>query len=888
MKTNPYPKSRQRLALAAALILASLLSILTQTQGAQSQPNPNSPKLELETSCLRAVFSAPAHGALVSLVDKQTGRELIAQQARPRLFELEFSDAHKPAAPHLTLSSWDAASVELVKSAGSQPSAIRFSFPGHSPAPVQARLLLSADPADPMLRCRIEVTVPEPLVLEKVRFPMVTLRPQPAGAAPDAVLLGATKGGVYPRPSAAPVGTSLSAGQPGNMAAQFGCWYNDQVGLFTAACDSRGYRKTLNVTRGADGLTASWFLPAFERRAFVQDFDFVLTTFHGADPATPPDWRDAADLYKAWALQQPWCARTLVQRADLPAWLKEGPAMVRFSRDWLRTPESVETWLKTYWKNNFPQGTPLVIAYWGWEKVETWITPDYFPVYPSDEAFRHLAEVGRTLGGHTFLWPSGYHYTLTFDKRPDGTFAWDDRKRFDAEARPHAVITREGKLYQREASWLRGGATTCMCPGDPWTIDWFNRIATGLAERGAELVQVDQVVGGNFPPCYAEGHGHAPGPGGLWATEVFRRQLQSMLEACRKIQPGAVVCFEEPNELFIQQAGIQDYRDWEVLKQAGAEPASVFNYLYHEFLPTFQSNPRRGDRLMAAWCLANGQIPHMVPEKTTGPGPLLVGGDFETPGANAPAGWDHVPGYQGRVFSGETARDEAEHREGRASLRLANRGADEIAQASQNIAVDKNFAPGRTCQLSAWIKTRDLKKPNGILLGAFGPGMRSLGSWRIAMLATASDWTRGQVRFTLPAGAALLRIMINLQGPGTVWVDEMKLEEVRADGSLAEVPRPTQPSDHDFMAGWVRLFHGEGRPYLLLGRFLHPPRLECAAQQYAGRSLPAILHNAFAAPDGSQAVILVNATDAPQTGRLTWQGQTRETKLAPWEARLVR
>jgi hypothetical protein len=50
---------------------------------------------------------------------------------------------------------------------------------------------------------------------------------------------------------------------------------------------------------------------------------------------------------------------------------------------------------------------------------------------------------------------------------------------------------------------------------------------------------------------------------------------------------------------------------------------------------------------------------------------------------------------------------------------------------------------------------------------------------------------------------------------------------------------------------------------------------------------PAILHNAFRAPDGDAAVLLVNISKEPQTGRLTWGGAETELTLAPWEIRLV-
>ena len=51
--------------------------------------------------------------------------------------------------------------------------------------------------------------------------------------------------------------------------------------------------------------------------------------------------------------------------------------------------------------------------------------------------------------------------------------------------------------------------------------------------------------------------------------------------------------------------------------------------------------------------------------------------------------------------------------------------------------------------------------------------------------------------------------------------------------------------------------------------------------------LPTILHNAFRAPDGSEAVIAVNVTDAPQTGTLRWGGRQIAVELAPWKARLI-
>ncbi len=108
------------------------------------------------------------------------------------------------------------------------------------------------------------------------------------------------------------------------------------------------------------------------------------------------------------------------------------------------------------------------------------------------------------------------------------------------------------------------------------------------------MIQVDQVVGANWPACYADWHGHPKGRG-RWMTEVFTEQLIGMRDAMRKIEPDAVVCIEEPNEWFNHLMGVQDYRNCETAR----EWASVFNYIYHEHSPPFQSNLRRGNRVDA-------------------------------------------------------------------------------------------------------------------------------------------------------------------------------------------------------------------------------------------------------------------------------------------------
>ena len=85
------------------------------------------------------------------------------------------------------------------------------------------------------------------------------------------------------------------------------------------------------------------------------------------------------------------------------------------------------------------------------------------------------------------------------------------------------------------------------------------------------------------------------------------------------------------------------------------------------------------------------------------------------------------------------------------------------------------------------------------------------------------------------------------------------------------------------MRRWVELYHGEGRPWLEFGSMLHPPKLTCEQISYRDRTMPAVLHNAFRASDGRDAVVLANATREPQTARLQWKGRELRLQLKPGE-----
>ena len=455
-------------------------------------------------------------------------------------------------------------------------------------------------------RWRISVNIREGWALERTEYPVLPVAPSglPGG---DSLLVGSNKGGIV-RDAAARLkeGDGISFLSPGALASQFACLWNDNALFYFVAEDPNGDSKWISVRRTAEGFVFSSTRNGWETIGDTSSYD-VVTASLARRGALPCDWHDAADLYRDWAERQEWCAAKYLDREDVPAWMKDAPVFSRLLRYQIEKPEVVKSALEEF-RRDFP-GAPLVVSLWGWEKTAPWVAPDYFPCHPDDDTFARLVGILHEKGAHAFPWPSGYNWTLSYGKGEDGSFAFADRETFRRRARAHAVSRRYGGAFARSPKWLRGGETAVLCGGDKWTRSFFNReVVAHLAAKGCEMLQVDQVVGGAFPACWSRAHGHPPGEG-RWKKDSFAQQLVSLRDTMRKNGvERPVIGFEEPCELFNGLVSIQDYRDCETEN----EIASVFNYIYHEYLPVFQSNlGGSGDvsRLRLLHCAVDGQMP---------------------------------------------------------------------------------------------------------------------------------------------------------------------------------------------------------------------------------------------------------------------------------------
>ena len=562
--------------------------------------------IEVSSSTLTAEYSSERHG-IVSLRGADGTEFAAGADGTTSLFTAALT-REDDYTNTTFVTAWNATRTEVSETNG----ALRIVFSGFPVGLV--RVVCDISPGGGDLAWRIGFETRTGWLVHDLAYPRLSLtKAIGADGADDAIVMGNAKGGIRRNPSARAAGMEIVSGcQPGDLVAQFGCFYDAEAMLYTAANDVNGEAKRLVFERPPaprEGIVMAWSWQLFAGGRRKRPFETHLAALRRTGDAL--SWHDAADRYRGWAERNaPWCAKKISDRDDLPHWMKDAPVFARLpDRSWFAKPGKTRRWLKRWYPMVCPEGAPLILAMWGWEKVCAWIGPDYFPCVPDDGTFAELVKDCRAAGAHCYPWPSGYHWTITFGPATNGVWRWDGRDLFASrDVAAHATVRRNGELHHSKLSWLEGGEAANLCYGDPWTLEWWNReVCLPLAKLGCELIQVDQVVGGFCPTCYSKKHGHAPGEG-AWRWQMFERQLRTMRETMRTVEKDAVISVEEPQELFVGIVGLCDYRDCEAVAD---DWAGVYNYLYHEYAPVFQSNFRRENRHWQAYQAAEGQMPFL-------------------------------------------------------------------------------------------------------------------------------------------------------------------------------------------------------------------------------------------------------------------------------------
>jgi hypothetical protein len=180
-------------------------------------------------------------------------------------------------------------------------------------------------------------------------------------------------------------------------------------------------------------------------------------------------------------------------------------------------------------------------------------------------------------------------------------------------------------------------------------------------------------------------------------------------------------------------------------------------------------------------------MPPGLAEKALAP-IALVNPGFESAKAGssvAAEGWAGI--HHASNVSYTFTLDDKIFRSGTRSLRIDNTGPEVVGIISQAISALPHR--GKTLRFSGWIRTHDTKgnpfgAGAGLMLQAMAYGSpQAFAHMRENAINGTTDWTRYQLKLTVPQDAQLIEVGMMLFGPGAAWLDDAALDVVEPDAA---------------------------------------------------------------------------------------------------------
>ena len=558
----------------------------------------------LQNDYLRVEFDEK--GSLVRFVDRLCGRNYIAsvRDMEAPLFRLvcvEAKDDGDILPGEFYLTSLLADSVDITTEAGKMR--LRFTNIDNKPINVVCHVDLEKD--RPFSRWRIEVENGTHHAIRAVEYPMVLGVFQLGESAhDDRILIPKHDGHLVGNPKlrAWEADEELKDHQryfypgegkqvPGGASAQLLAYYDPDGGLYIATHDGDGHPKQLGPVwrKNAHGdvfdLTPVHWKPEIVGEGYRSPYDTVIGCFQG-------DWQAAADIYKEWAVQQSWCARTIAERSDIPDWVKQGAFFFNFRLRYQKDNEEflskvadfVELWGREL-------NIPMVAMMCGWEKIGEWTGPDYFPPYGGDERFQAMCEDLKSRGIYPFPFGLSGLKLIIRNKinasgvQPELATDYNAWKQFEEKYRPHAAVKPGGEVILNSTVDSWDGLHAYACVNTEQAREQLYDASMKLAKHyGAQVVQADQLFNGGSTECYHRSHGHPPGRG-RWQVEALREIYQDIRREGKEHESNFVLSQEWQSELYLQDMDIYHTRNYD--QPRGLMGVPLFAYLYHEYQPSY-------------------------------------------------------------------------------------------------------------------------------------------------------------------------------------------------------------------------------------------------------------------------------------------------------------
>ncbi len=371
---------------------------------------------------------------------------------------------------------------------------------------------------------------------------------------------------------------------PGMCTMQFMSLYNKISGLYLSTYDTEGYTKNFMPIRRFEGLdlTIEHIINENEikKGTITLPYDTVIGTFEG-------DWRSAADVYKEWAINQPMCAKRLDQRSDIAEWYKKAPTFITYrvrgkaDFDVPTTPntdyyphDKVPSIMKKYSEKI---GSPITVVCMHWEKNSPWFGPDYFPPFGGEESFKNAFRLIHQQNNYLCMYVQPiWHYRSKCNN-------YQDFENFKKEGINCVAIDRNGQpyLHMRDES---DAATYCMGSNKAKKILKENILK--CIDLGADMVQIDSILGFQATECYSNKHDHPSGLGKWMFDHISELLLEIKKEGVQKNEQFVLSTEGAPCEVYIPFIdGYDSRRIWFPMAEEQSVP--LFIYVYHPYILGF-------------------------------------------------------------------------------------------------------------------------------------------------------------------------------------------------------------------------------------------------------------------------------------------------------------
>lgn len=346
-----------------------------------------------------------------------------------------------------------------------------------------------------------------------------------------------------------------------------------QAGLYLAAHDGEGHQKWLNAYTEKGALVLSHMFGMEDMRPGApaeMTWDFVVRLTPGTG------WEDAADMYRDFALTQPWCQRgPLHQRTDCASWLHEEVGYCTFG---INAGHDRSRWLKRYRADIGQKGFHVLGPDWtnqpqtfGWGVpggMEDWLPSRFDP---------HTIQAIRD-NGDRFA-------PFEFDFLVDLHQHQQEELKQNLQNFPENPMSHDGYTFHM------------LCPCEPFTKDFHReRDVRLLQESGMDAIYYDISANNLIKLCTRQDHHHTPG-GGREINEGYREIYRDTSEGLQQAAGHPVpMGTEQMCEVFLDRLDFYQARAWgqpcstletwpirQAIRTGQARMIPLFDYVYHEW-----------------------------------------------------------------------------------------------------------------------------------------------------------------------------------------------------------------------------------------------------------------------------------------------------------------